>query len=130
MTAYLDEGTTQLSLPQRLTLWWLAVMEWYLAQHERGIAALAVRYDDLNTHRERVVPEVFRYCGLPTTELQEALGVFARDSQAGTHLARDNPEEGNKLRLSDEQRRDVLRILQHHPVVKESDFVVPGTLRV
>jgi hypothetical protein len=130
LTTYLDDGTTDMSIPQFLTLWWLAVMEWYLAQQERGIPALAVRYDDLNTHQERVVTEVFTYCGLPAERMQETLGVFARDAQAGTQLARDNPEEGNKLRLSDEQRREVLSILQRHPVVKESDFVVPGTLRV
>ncbi len=130
LTAYLDQGTTELSTPQYLTLWWLAIMEWYLAQNARGIPASAVRYDDLNTHREQVVTEVFRYCSLPTEAVQETLSVFARDAQAGTQAARDNPAEGNTLRLSDEQRRDVLSILQRHPVVKESDFVVPGTLRV
>ena len=91
---------------------------------------MAVRYDDLNTHREHVVSEVFAYCGLPTDRVQETLGVYGHDAQAGTALARDNPEEGNKLRLSDEQRNEVTRILQRHPVVKDFDFVVPGTLRV
>jgi hypothetical protein len=79
LTVYLDEGTTELSIPQYLTLWWLAVMEWYVAQYARGIPALAVRYADLNAHRERVVTEVFRYCGLPTDTVQETLSVFARD---------------------------------------------------
>ena len=35
-TAYLDAGTTELSVPQYLALWWLAGMEWYLAQHRQG----------------------------------------------------------------------------------------------
>jgi hypothetical protein len=130
LTTYLDESTTEISTLQFLTLWWLAVMEWYLTQHERGIPALAVRYDDLNTHWEHIVTEVFKYCTLPTARVQETLGVFARDAQAGTELARDNPQEGNKLRLTDAQRNEVTRILQRHPVVRDSDFVVPGTLRV
>ena len=130
LAAYLDEGTTEISIPQFLTLWWLAVMEWYLPKYAQGIPILAVRYDDLNTYREQVVTEVFKYCGLPTGAVRETLGVFARDAQAGTELARDNPQEGNKLRLSDEQRNDVTKILQCHPVVKDSDFVIPGTLRV
>jgi hypothetical protein len=130
LAAYLDEGTTELSTIQFLTLWWLAVMEWYLPKYEQGIPILAVRYDDLNTYREQIVTEVFKYCGLPITAVHETLSVFARDAQAGTDLARDNPQEGNKLKLSDEQRNDVIRILKRHPVVQDSDFVVPGTLRV
>ena len=105
-------------------------MEWYLLMYAQGIPILAVRYDELNTYREQIVTEVFKYCGLPTGAVRETLGVFARDVQAGTELARDNPREGNKLRLSDEQRNGVTKILQRHPVVKDSDFVVPGTLRV
>lgn len=58
------------------------------------------------------------------------LGVFARDAQAGTALARENPHEGNQLRLSAADMEGMSRILQRHPVVKTFDFVVPGTLRV
>jgi hypothetical protein len=130
LTAYLDEGTTELSTIQFLTLWWLAAIEWYLPKYEQGIPIVAVRYDDMNTYREQIITEVFRYCGLPAAAVPETLSVFARDAQAGTDLARDNPQEGNKLRLSDEQRNDVIRILQRHPVIRDSDFVVPGTLRV
>ena len=130
LAAYLDEGTTELSVPQFLALWWLAGMEWYLAQHRHGIPALAVRYEDLNSHRARVVSEIFTYCGLPTERVHETLSVFGRDAQAGTQLAREKPDAGNTRRLSAEHQRDVLRILQRHPVVKGSDFVVPGTLRV
>ena len=89
-----------------------------------------MRYADLNSQRARVVTDIFTYCGLPTERVHETLSVFGRDAQAGTQLARENPDEGNTLRLSAEHHRDVLRILQRHPVVKGSDFVVPGTLRV
>ncbi|HYN90179.1 MAG TPA: sulfotransferase domain-containing protein [Ardenticatenaceae bacterium] len=130
LTAYLDEGTTELSIPQLLALWWMAIMEWYLAKYQQGFPVLAVRYDDLNAHREQVVAEIFKYCGLPATRARETLAVFERDAQAGTMVARDDPRQGNTLRLSDEQRAEVSRILARHPILKQSDFLAPGTLRV
>lgn len=128
--AYLEAGTTMLSLPQLLTLWWLAGMEWYLAQHAQGLPILAVRYDDLNVQREPVVRALLDYCGLPPLPGPALLGVFGRDAQAGTGLARENPAEGNQARLSAEDREEMARILRRHPVVKTADFVVPGTLQV
>jgi hypothetical protein len=130
MSTYLEEGTPEVSLVQHLTLWWLAIMEWYLAQHARGIPVLAVRYADLNAAREQVLSAIFRHCGLPTAAVEGTLDVFARDAQAGTLLARVNPAEGNQLRLSEAQRREITAILQQHPVVNDSEFIVPGTLRV
>jgi hypothetical protein len=128
--AYLDEGTTELSIPQQFTLMWLATMEWYLAQHARGVPVLAVRYDDLNARREQVVGAILTYCGLDGTPVPDLLRVFGRDAQAGTALARDNPEEGNQLRLSERHLEEMHRILQRHTVVRTADFVLPGTLRL
>jgi hypothetical protein len=129
LVGLLEEATTQVSTIQFLTLWWLATMEWYLAQHARGIPIVACRYADLNTQREAALATLFGYCGLPTSQVQETLGVFARDSQAGTFLARDKPEEGNLLRLSDTQRNEITSILKRHPIITESDFIVPETLK-
>jgi hypothetical protein len=130
LTSYLDEGTTEVSTVQLLTLWWLATMEWYLAKHAQGIPILAARYADLNAQRAEVLTALFTYCGLPASKVKETLGVFARDSQAGTSIARDNPQEGNALRLSDAQRDEVTRILKRHPTINESEFIAPGTLRI
>lgn len=130
LTAYLDPGTTALSIPQQLTLWWLAGLEWYLAQQARGLPVLAIRYADLTARREPVVRAILEYCGLPTTQIPELLEVFARDAQAGTALARENPHEGNQLRLSEAEVDEMRRIVQRHPVVTTPDFVAPGTLRV
>jgi hypothetical protein len=130
LTAYLDVGTTEISIPQILTLWWLSVMEWYLAQQAQGVPVLAVRYHDLNTYREQTLREIFNYCDLPSERVPETLNAFARDAQAGTELARESPQEGNSLRLSDKQWNDVTKILQRHPTINVSDFIVPGTLRV
>ena len=103
-------------------------MEWYLAQYAQGIPVLAVRYADLTAAREQVLSAVFTHCGLPVAAVAETLEVFAQDAQAGTLLARVNPAEGNQLRLSEAQLRDMTTILQRHPVVQESDFIAPGTL--
>jgi putative acetyltransferase len=130
LTAYLDEGAVEASFPQRLALWWLAGMEGYLAQCERGISALAVRYDDLNWQREEVVRAVFEYCGLPTSSAQAALKVFERDPQAGTFLGREDPSVGNRLRLTEAQVGEILAILGQHPVINTPDYMLPGTLTV
>jgi sulfotransferase family protein len=130
MSDYLDTGTTEVSLPQHLTLWWLAIMEWHLAQYARGIPILGVRYADLSTAREQVLTEIFTYCGLPTTAVAQTLDIFTRDSQAGTLIARENPTKGNQIQLTNAQRDDVTRILRRHPTIKESDYIAPGTLRV
>jgi hypothetical protein len=130
LISYLEEGTTQVSLVQFLTLWWLATMEWYLAKHAQGYPILAARYADLNGRREETLAALFSYCGLPAAQVKQTLGVFARDSQAGTFLARDKPDQGNALRLSAAQRDEIAQILRRHPTIKESDFVAPGTLHV
>lgn len=130
LLACLDPDTTAASTVQLLTLWWMAAMEWYLAQQARGVTALAVRYDDLNDKKEQVLSAVFQHCGLPTEAVTRTLGVFAQDAQAGTPLARDVPDQGNQLQLDEMQRQEVLRILKRHPVLQTPDFVVPGTLHV
>src|SRR4030095_13900501 len=111
------------SLAQQLTLWWLAGMEWYLAQYTRGGPILAVRYADLIATREPVLTAIFHYCGLPTAQVPGRRGVFAHDSQAATALARDNPAQGNTSQLSERQLREITTILQRHPLIHESDFV-------
>jgi len=130
LLACLDPGTTALSTLQFLTVWWMASMEWYMAQQARGIPSLAIRYDDLNGRREQVVSAVFQYCGLPTAAVSQALRAFAQDAHSGTPLARDIPDQGNQLHLSEEQRQEILRILKRHPMIQTPDFVVPGTLHV
>jgi hypothetical protein len=123
----LEPGATELSLVQFLTLWWLATMEWYLAKQAHGYPILAARYADLNAQREETLSALFRYCGLPAAKVTETLGVFARDSQAGTFLAREKPGEGNPLRLSEAQRGEITTLLARHPTITSPDFVVPGT---
>jgi hypothetical protein len=77
-----------------------------------------------------VVSAVFQYCGLSTAAVPQALGAFTQDAHAGTPLARDDPDQGNQLQLSEEQCQEILRILKRHSVIQAPDFVVPGTLHV
>lgn len=87
---YLGRGNDDIPLAKALALWWLFSMEAYLTQHERGVRALAVRYDDLNMHREEALQGIFAYCGLPVASVKGALKAFERDAQAGTVLARED----------------------------------------
>lgn len=124
----LDAGTSELSTVQLLTLWWLATMEWALAKQQQGFPLLAVDYAHLNSQRRPVLTAIFDYCGLPTAMVEQTLGVFAKDAQAGSSAARDKAAEGNQLRLNDQQLHELTMILQRHPVIKTFDFRLPGTL--
>jgi len=130
ISQYLDNGREEISSVEQLTLWWVVVMEWYLAQVERGTPVLAVRFADLTRPREEVLERIFTYCDLPLSGMKRGLNAFDRDAQAGTGLARENPKEANKLTLSDEQIQSITAILQRHPILNTSDFIVPRTLEV
>ena len=130
LTACLDAGREEITIPEQLTLWWILIMEGVLAQVERGIPLLAVRYADLVESREKVLRSIFVYCELPPDGVQRALSAFDRDAQAGTALARENPKEANKLKLNDQQVRSITTILRRHPVLKQPDFGLPGALQI
>lgn len=130
LAALVDPAIEELSTPQQLAIWWLAIMEWYLAQYGRGIPVLAVRYADLTAHREQVITAILEYCGLPTNQIAKSLRAFERDSQAGTFLAREKPSEGNAFKFTGEQIAEITEILARHPVIREADFIAPGTLRL
>jgi hypothetical protein len=130
LRAYLDDGCEQISSLEDLTVWWIAHMEFYLAQVERGVPVLAVRYADLIQNQADVLKAVFAYCDLPLGVVQQGLKAFDRDAQAGTILARENPKEGNKLKLTEEEIESITAVLQRHPVLKTADFTVPETLQV
>jgi len=128
--AYFEDGREDISVPEYLTLWWIITMEWYLEQVELGCPVLAVRYADLKQFPEQTLRAIFAYCELPLSRVQQGLRAFDRDAQDGTQFARENPSEGNKRGLNEEQIRSVQAILQRHPVLNPSDFTVPGTLQI
>ena len=126
LAAYLDAGTTHLSIPQQFAVMWLAHLQTYLAQYATGLPVLAIRYDDLTAHPEAVAAAIMRYCGLPVPDAAHLHDIFARDAQAGTSLARDDAAQGNHLRLTAEEREAVVRIVRRHPVIASPDLHRPG----
>ncbi len=130
LQAYLDPDADQITVPQQVTLIWLSHMERYLAQHARGIPMLTMRYEDLNQKRKQALSTIFNYCGLPVDQVAQTLSAFEGDSQAGTILAREKPNESNSLRLTEEQIAEIKTILSRHPVINTPDFVLPGTLQL
>ncbi|MCB0020791.1 MAG: hypothetical protein KDE09_23515 [Anaerolineales bacterium] len=127
---YLDQGQKQISIPEFLTLWWVASVEWYLAQHARGVPALAVRFADIVNKGPAVIEEVFDYCALESEGIKRGLQAFSYDAQAGTLLGRENPLEGNKRVLRQEQIASIHAILKRHPTINDPDYIVPATLKL
>lgn len=130
LAQYLTEPPEAISLVTQLTLWWLAAMEWYLTQSERGYPVLAIDYADMINVQEEVLRQIFSYCGLSFNTISQALRVFNRDAQAGTPLARENPKEGNTHALTEAETALLGSILQKHPVLNHPDFIAPGTYQV
>lgn len=128
LRAYIPPQRTHLSLVEQLTLWWIAIMEWYWEQWEAGIPVMAIRYNDLNWHRARTLHALFDYCNLPKDAVQPALDAFANDSQAGTVVARNQSQSGAILTLSQRAIGEIMAILHHHPYLNHSDIWLPGTL--
>jgi hypothetical protein len=46
------------------------------------------------------------------------------------HGLREKPPTRVRLQLTDEQKQEMNRILARHPVIQQSDFIAPNTLRV
>lgn len=130
LTAYLPSRSINVSIPEQLALWKIAIIEWYLEQIELGTPILAVRYQDLNQYREKVLKSIFTYCGIPKSRLSLGIRAFDRDSQADSHLIRKKEKEINGLKLNVEQTLSVSSILNRHPVLSNTNFMVPGTLQI
>jgi hypothetical protein len=128
LRSFLAPQQQQLTLVEQLTLWWIAIMEWYLIQWQAGVPVLAVRYTDLNGARELTLNAIFAHCGLPAAAVQPALSAFAADSQAGTLLAREHPDQGSPLALTAQEVKQMVTILQRHPQLRHPNFWAPGTL--
>ncbi len=122
---YVGGERVDLSIAQQLTFWWLAVIEWYIAQYENDVPAMAISYADLVGTPEKTLSAIFRYCDLPTNHVAQGLEAYERDSQAGTRMARENPLEVNAQRLTPDELQAVQQILKQHPMLKRPDFAVP-----
>lgn len=104
-------------------------MECYLRQVDRDVPVLAIRYSDLIQKQEETLSAIFNYCDLPLDSVRLGMRAFARDSQADTEAARDDPNKGSPFILYQEQIDSAMAILNRHPVLNISDFTVPNTLQ-
>lgn len=109
---------------QWLTVWWICLIEDYLAQTSKGIPAMPINYTNFNTNRESTVTAIFDYCDLSTDKVPDIMHMFDRDSQAGSVLARENPKQGNQLQLTQTQTDEIRNIIERHPVIKSVDYFV------
>ena len=125
MRHFVGGAQVDLSIAQQLTLWWVAVIEWYLSQRERGVPALSVSFEALVGQPRQTLTDVLRYCGLATDHVVRGLRAYERDSQAGTAHARENPDEANRQLLTPDERAAVQAIIASHPVLCRPDFTMP-----
>ena len=112
---------------ERTAVSWRAMIEQYETWIEQGIPYLAVRYEDLNAHRELVVRAIFDYCGLSTADVETALIAFERDSQAGTRLSR---QQGNKTQAEESEIIALHDMLAAHDTINTPDYIAPKTLTI
>lgn len=124
---YSSEKGALSSLVKVGTLMWLSVMERYLTLYEQGAPMLAVRFKDLTTAPERVIREIFKYCGFKTSNLTEVFKVMGEDSQAGTLLSREKLRR-IEVNLTDEHKAEMAQILQSRPIIQTPDYILPNTL--
>lgn len=111
------------------TILWLSTMQSYLSLQKQGVTTCALRYEDLVAQPEEIVSSLFQECGLPITEVKNACKAFENDSQEGSNLSRENTRENETEQLDIlEIRQKIDRLLNKHPVIKTSGFIVPGTL--
>ena len=127
LSRYVGGEQIDLTIAQQVALWWTAVIEWYVAQHKQGIPAFAVSYADLVATPEETLTAIFHYCGLPTNRVRQGLQAYARDSQEGTRMARENPLEVNSQGLSADEETAVQKILSSHPLIGRPDFTIPSS---
>ena len=125
MSRYVGGEQAVVSIAEQLTLWWLAVIEWYVAQREQGIPALSVSYAELVATKAETLSAIFRYCGLPTSSVDDGLRAYERDSQAGTVMARENPAQVNSQHLTPAELAAVQAIIERHPLVGKPGFAMP-----
>jgi len=106
---------------------WLITIQAYLRHHEHGVPIVALRYEDLNTHREAMLGEVLDQIGLARDQLTPALRGFERDSQADTGL-RQTGGRTNQVTLDDAQVDEIVAALARLTPPLLPDVVLPGTV--
>jgi hypothetical protein len=118
----------KLSRIEMSALAWLSRMHKYLTLHNQGIPLCAIRYEDLVAQPEKIISELFIFCAIPQKYVETILHVFARDSQAGSSLAKARVNEKTPQELSVKHLHEIDAILKKHATIKTSDYLLPGTI--
>jgi hypothetical protein len=127
----LTEGFGKARIVDALTTMWLSSMDGCLRLCRQDMPFLAVRYEDLNAHRQPVITAIFDHCGIPATQVKEGLRAFGRDAQEGTPLVGTSQEAGpTQFSMSEDHVARLRAILQKHDSIKTPDFTLPGTLAI
>lgn len=99
-----------------ITLMCLSVFHRYVELHQQGLAMLPVRYEDLLAEPEATLHRVFDQVGLEAHLVEVGARALARDSQAGSMLARDALGQDGGAELGDREWEEVRTVLQQHPL--------------
>jgi hypothetical protein len=86
---------------------WSCNMAEYTRHLQAGVPFLALRYNEFNRDREAQIARMLRHCGLPESHARTTLQAFEKDSQAGSHLAREVMTE----RLSDARLARLAKVM-------------------
>lgn len=123
---HVREDGSILSVASIAAMLWLSTMDRYIELRDNGLEGLAVRYEDLKGAPMETMQKILEYCGLPASSMDAVGQVLARDSQAGSAVARDKLDR-KPFELSDRNKADLQRVLEAHSRIRTPDFLVPGT---
>ncbi|WP_299489627.1 sulfotransferase [Acaryochloris sp. IP29b_bin.137] len=108
---------------------WLSVMQRYLLLRQQGITICALRYEDLLANPHQMVTSIFKYCDLPTDEVHQACEAFKTDAHSNSNLSwKKINNNGVEIPDASKIRQKIEKLLNRHPEIKQSNFIVPGTL--
>jgi hypothetical protein len=121
LAPYLGPETESLYFTDLLAPAWTSYLDKYMLNYERGVRFHNLRYEELNEARESSLKGLLDYCGLPASALEETMQAFAKDSQEGTEISRDNKVED----MSEMLISRFLSVLSQHPRFKQADYTLP-----
>ena len=111
-----------------IALGWTSLTKRYLNLYDQGVITRSLTFTDLTEHPERSLRAVADALHLPLTELGSALGTFAHDSQAGTHLSGKMLREQKLYELSDDDIRQAEMLARRYGLEPDLAQNLPGNL--
>jgi hypothetical protein len=121
LLSLLGPAEPQVTNVEFLTVWWLGIIEQYLAAVGGGLEAPAFAFEDITRRPEAVLARARETCGLADLPLRPPQPADAIDSQRGTPLAQEQAGEAH-LRLTPAQSERVRAIVARHPVIGAPGF--------